>query len=330
MRSNPFNTDSYENVWLKHYGGGQKAQKFKFLNGVKFIKGKLSGQFTNIGGNYTSGLFYEINKNEFDYKNKSFFIYDVPQYLDSSQIENGDLKVIKLRQYKGFYVDIQQYKTMDEVLLKCFNSSKSRYNFKRTMKQFNEQHTVSCKMFLGQIDSDEYEELMDQFETMMKARFEGLEEENTLLPMWDFYKDLLFLLINEKKVGLFVVYSDNAPAAMSINFLYDDNLVVATRTFDIDYFKLGIGNTEIYYLIEWCIENEINILDFSKGERDYKKRWCDNEYYFERHIIYDSSSIKAKTTAKAVVGFHNFKQYLRDKKINLLVHKLKDVVSFNK
>lgn len=250
--------------------------------------------------------------------------------MDCGQIEDDDLKVIKLRQYKGFYVNVQQYTSIDEVLLKCFNSSKSRYNFKRTLKQFNEQHVVSSKMFLGTIDSIEYKDLMDQFETMMLARFEDLEAENTLLPMWDFYKDLLFPLINEGKVGLFVVYSDNIPAAMSINFLYDDNLVVATRTFDINYFRLGIGNTEIYYLIEWCIENQIKILDFSKGERDYKKRWCDNEYYFERHIIYDSNSIKAKTTAKAVEGFHNFKQYLRDKKINLIVHKIKDAISFKK
>ena len=330
MRSNPFTTVTYEDVWLKHYGGGQKAHKFKFLNGVKFIKGSLPGQYTNIGGNYTSGLFYEIDKNQSDFKKKSFFIYDVPQYLNTNQIEDENLKIIKLRQYKGFYVNIDQYKSIDEVLLKCFNSSKSRYNFKRTLKQLNENHVVTSKMYLGEINSIEYKDLMDHFETMMKARFEDLDAENTLLPMWDFYKDLLFLLINEGKVGVFVVYSDNAPAAMSINFVYDDNLVVATRTFDINYFRLGIGNTEIYYLIDWCINNDIKILDFSKGERDYKKRWCDNEYYFERHIIYDSNSIIARTTAKTAVGFHQFKQYLRDKKINLLVRKIMGAFSFNK
>ena len=71
----------------------------------------------------------------------------------------------------------------------------------------------------------------------------------------------------------------------------------------------------------------MKILDFSKGERDYKKRWCDSEYYFERHIIYDSKSMKATTTAKILEGFHDFKQYLRDKKINLIVHKVKNIFS---
>ena len=327
MRSNPFTSSEYEKIWLKHYGNGQDSYQFNFLEGIKFIKGKWSGQYVNIGGNYTSGLFYEINTEESDYKGKSFIIYDVPEYLDSSQIENKDLKVVKSNLYKGFYADIQQYKTMDEVLLNCFNSSKSRYNFNRTLKQFNEKHIVSSKMFMGEIKLDEYNDLMNHFESMMKARFENLDSENTLLPMWDFYKDLLFILINEKKVGLFVVYSDHDPAAMSINFVYDDILVVATRTFDINYFRLGIGNAEIYYLIEWCLNNKIKILDFSKGERDYKKRWCDKEYYYARHIIYDSNSIKAIFIAKTLARFHKFKQYLREKKINLMVHKIINMLS---
>ena len=328
MRFNPFNSPTYEKIWLNHYGEGKNKFKFNFLTGVSFIKGSWPNQYINIGGNYTSGLFYKIDKNILDYKNKLFVIYDVPQYLQSKQIsEDDELRLIKLKLYKGYYVNIQQYSTIEEVVSKRFNSSKSRYNFRRTLKQFNEKYDVSSKMFLGEINLLEYNKLMGQFVKMMEARFNDLDTENTLLPMWDFYQDLLFPLINESKVGLFVIYSNNIPVAMSINFVYDDNLVVATRTFDINYFRLGIGNNEIYYLIDWCIKNKINFLDFSKGERDYKKRWCDTEYYYERHIIYDTNSIKAKVCAKTIESIHNFKQYLRDKKVNLLIHKILKIFS---
>ena len=331
MRSNPFTSSTYENIWLKHYGKGQSAHKFNFLNDIKFIKGKWPGQFINIGGNYTSGLFYEIDKTKFDYKGKSFIIYDVPQYLDSHQIEEGcDLKVIKLKLYKGLSINIEQYKTIEDVVLKCFSSSKSRYNFNRSVKQIEQQHNITTKMFLGDIDRIVYDKIMSDFKRLMEIRFEDIDNDNTLLPMWGFYEDLLFPLVHERRVAIFVVYDNQVPIAISINFVYGDILVVAMRTFDVNYSRLSIGNIEIYRLIEWCITNNVTTLDYSKGERDYKRRWCDTEYYYERHIVYDSTSIKAKSIALSIAGFHNFKQYLRKKKINLLVHRIINVLTFKK
>ncbi|WP_400078944.1 GNAT family N-acetyltransferase [Winogradskyella sp. R77965] len=330
MLSNPFSSSTYVNIWLKHYGNNQKAHEFKFLDGVKFIKGNYSGQYVNIGGNYTNGLFYEINEEETDFKGKSFLLYDVPQYLQSDINFNGDLKVIKLKQYKGFYINVEQYESIDDVVLKCYSSRKSRYNFRRSLKQLEEKHNISSKMFFGDIDRNDYDTLLKDFRQMMEIRFEGINTENTLLPMWDFYEEVLFPMINESKVALFVIYDSEVPIAISINFAFEDTFVVAMRTFDIEYSRLGIGNIEIYKLVEWCLENNVKTLDFSKGESDYKKRWCDTDYVFERHIIYDSNSLKAKTIAKTVSGLHNFKQYLRDKKVNLLFHHLMGIFSSKK
>lgn len=325
MKSNPFSCSTYENIWLSHYGNNQKAHKFKFLDGVKFIKGKYPSHYVNIGGNYTSGLFYEINKNETDYKGKSFIVYDVPDFLDNDEVIKSKFKIIKLNLYKGFYVNVKQYKDISEVVAKCYSSSKSRYNFRRSLKQLNERHDITTKMFFGNIKQNEYDNLMEDFIRILKMRFDDLGIYNTLLPMWDFYKDVLFPLINEKKVALFVVYDNDQPIALSINFAYDDSLLVATRTFDVNYSRLGIGNIEIYYLIDWCISNNIKVLDFSKGERDYKKRWCDIEYNYQRHIMYDSNSLKATATVKLITGIHSFKQFLRDKKINILARKVVNV-----
>ena len=330
MLSNPFTSSTYVNIWLKHYGNNQKAQEFKFLDGVKFIERKSKSDFVNIGGNYTSGLFYKIDETEKDYKGKSFMIYDVPQYMQSDFNFEGDLNVIKLNQYKGFYINVEQYKTIDEVVAKCYSSSKSRYNFRRSLKQLEEKHNISSRMFFGEIERHIYDNLLKDFRRIMEIRFDDINTHNTLLPMWDFYEEVLFPMINERKAAIFVVYDNEVPIAISINFVYGDTFVVGMRTFDIEYSRLGIGNIEIYKLVEWCINNNVKILDFSKGESDYKKRWCDTEYAFERHIIYDSKSLKAKTTAKTVVSINNFKQFLRDKKINLLVHNIKSMFSSKK
>lgn len=323
MTTNPFSTSTYESIWLNHFGKSQQPQQFNFIEGVRFIKGNKPSQFVNIGKNFTSGMFYQINDEAIDYKGKSFIVYDVPSYLDSKQsFGSTNLKVLKLKQYKGLSIDIGQYKSIDDVVLKCFSSSKSRYNFRRSVKQLNEKHEISKKMFFGKIEKEEYTQLINDFQRILENRFDAINTHNTVLPMWDFYKEVLFPMINEKQVALFVIYDAGKPIAMSFNFVYDDNLVVALRTFDIDYSRMGLGNIEIYYLIEWCIENKIKILDFSKGESDYKERWCDTEYFYEHHLLYDSKSIKAKATVKIVAGFYNFKQYLRDKNINVLVTKL--------
>ncbi|WP_417370888.1 GNAT family N-acetyltransferase [Gelidibacter japonicus] len=324
MRSNPFTSNIYENIWLRHYGKGRNAHKFKFLEGVKFIKGKWPDQYVNIGENITSGMFYQINQSVTDYKGKCFVVYDVPQYLDSEKtIKSSDIKILKIRQYKGLYVDLVKYNTIDDVILKCYNSSKSRYNFRRAIKQLHENHDITKKMFFGNIEEEEYNSLIHDFERILESRFDAINTHNTVLPMWNFYKEVLFPLINKKLVALFVIYDAGIPIALSFSFAYGDKLVVALRTFDINYSRVGLGNIEIYYLIEWCIENKIEILDFSKGESDYKDRWCDTDYFYEHHIIYDSTSLKAKATARAMATYFNFKQYLRDKNINLMITKWK-------
>lgn len=332
MKSNPFSSSTYESIWLNHYGSGQPPQEFNCIDGVKFIKGNKPSQFVNIGKNFTSGMFYQINDNATDFKGKSFVVYDVPQYLDSDvDLDASNLKTLKLKQYKGLYIDVTQYNTIDDVVLKCYSSSKSRYNFRRSVKQLNTKHDITKKMFLGNIERAEYDLLINSFEKILETRFDAINTHNTVLPMWDFYKEVLFPMINNKEVALFVMYDAGNPIAMSFNFVYGENLVVALRTFDINYSRMGLGNIEIYYLIEWCIENDIKILDFSKGESDYKDRWCDTEYFYEHHVIYDSKSLKARAVTNTVANFYNFKQYLRDKNINSMVtkwkYKLKQLVS---
>ena len=107
----------------------------------------------------------------------------MPQYLDSENIETPDLKVQSLKHYKGFYVNVEQYKIIDDVVSKCYNSSKSIYNFRRSLMQLNENHDISFKMFLGNIERTEDDFLMTNFQRILEIRFESLGVHNTLLPM---------------------------------------------------------------------------------------------------------------------------------------------------
>ncbi|MEM9679883.1 MAG: GNAT family N-acetyltransferase [Bacteroidota bacterium] len=321
MKHNPFASEIYRDIWLKHYNNGHKGISFKFLKGVHCIKdGK---RYVNVGKNFTNGMFYAIDDNVTDYKGKTIVVYDVPKYFKTTDLSgNSPLKCIKVRQYKGLYVDVSKYKTLDELLVEKFKKSKSRYNFRSSVKKLEKNYDISQQVFFGDIEKEAYDELIQQFKRILETRFDNISTHNTVLPMWDFYKEVLFPMILEKQVALNVMYDGEIPIAMSFSFVYDDDtFVVALRTFDMNYYKEGLGNIEIYRLIEWCMNNGITTLDFSKGQSDYKERWCDVEYTYEHHIIYDSKSLKASLSAKTIANTFRLKQYLRDKKVNIMITK---------
>ncbi|RKE95294.1 GNAT family N-acetyltransferase [Ichthyenterobacterium magnum] len=329
MNSNPFTSSTFETTWSKYYDKKKKAVAFNFVNGVKFIKTPFF-LFKNIGKNFTNGITYSINNSAIDYKNKAILLYDVPDYFLLNNKNPINISIKKVRQYKGFYADLSKFKNIDDVLAAYFNSSKSRYNFRRSLKQLDEKLQISYKVYFGAISKEDYNKEMSAFKELLGKRFDEKNTFNTVLPMWDFYQELIYPLILEKKVVFNVVYNSNVPIAMSINFLNNDVLMVSIRTFDVDFNKMNIGNIEIYKLLEWSLDNGIKKLDFSKGESYYKKRWTDTAYFYYHHIVYDKKSPSAILVANGVVMYFKFKQFLRDKNVNALYTKLKYVFAKQK
>lgn len=325
MNNNPFTSSTFEHIWIEHYCKGKKVVSLDGIEDVKFTKSKFFPIYVNLGKNFTNGMTYSISESISNFKNKVAIIYDVPNFYEVDVVQSGTVKLNKVRQYEAYYGNISAIRSVDDILSTFFNSSKSKYNFKRNLKQLDEAITANYKMYFGHIEKADYDREMSVFKELLSKRFDEKNIFNTVLPMWDFYKALIYPLILEKKVVLNVIYNDQQPIALSINFLSDNFLSVAIRTFDIDYNRLNIGNIEIYKLIEWCIENQIEILDFSKGESYYKKRWTTTEYFYDYHILYDSKSIIASSIGKLLINFFKLKQYLREKNVNTWYVKLKHI-----
>jgi len=327
MVNNPFASKTYENTWLKHFNNDAKrVHEFDFIKNVRFIKHKWFPYYENIGKNLTNGMLYELDGNKDDFKGKSLIVYDVPNYILIDYDIKNSIKLKKIKQYEGCYGDISALITSEDIINNYFKSSKSKYNFKRSLRQLNEKLDASYKVYFGEISKDLYLQEMRAFKKLLSKRFDGKNTFNTVLPMWDFYEELIYPLIIKKKVALNVIYNEVQPIAMSINFIYDSSLAVAIRTFDIDYNKFNIGNIEIYKLIEWSVSNNLKTLDFSKGKGGYKERWTDTDYFYDFHILYDSRSISAVIIANYLAFYFKLKQYLRDKNVNGGYLKLKHLI----
>jgi len=187
--------------------------------------------------------------------------------------------------------------------LECFNISYSIYN--------------------EPIEKKAYQVIMDGFKGLLTKRFHALEKDNDILGAWDYYYDLIFEMLQEKRALLIVISNDDKPIGVSLSFLSDTTMFYAITSFDTDYYRFNLGHTTIIKLFNWCFDNGYTIYDFSKGEYEYKNRWTNKEYIYENHILYDSKSMIASAVAKFVKSKYALKQYLRDKNVNEKYVKLK-------
>ena len=277
-KQNPFLSDSFKSIWLKHFTSRNTSVKtFKYISDLQFVKHKKWPLYINVGETLTKGIDYSLKPDEdSDLKNDTLLIYDVPTYFNIDTPKLGSqVKLLKSRQYPGFLIETGLYKSLSEYMSANFskNSRNKNNKYKRRLEaSFN----ISYKMFFGEITKDEYDFIFEEFKLLLEKRFAEKQVSNNNLNSeeWNFYYEVAYTLILEKKASIYVIYDNNQPIGVTLSYFSEDTLFDAITVFDIDYFKFHLGSVTIMKLIEWCVENHIKILDFSKGYFEYKRRWC--------------------------------------------------------
>ncbi len=319
---NPFVSTTFTSIWLKHFHRGKPWTSFDFIPDLSFIKHSLFPLYANVGKTHTKGVSYTLS-DEQDYKKKAFLIYDVPSYFKPPSRSMNGLGINRIKQYPGFLIEIDRFIDFEDYITSTFNKS-SRYKLKKYLKRFEMCFDIKYHMYHGEITTEEYNFIFDHFKALLEKRFldKGTTNNNLDSKEWNFYKEVAYPMILEKKASLFVIYNQDKPIGVTLSYFSDTILFDAITVFDIDYAKFNLGSITVMKLIEWCIGHQIKTMDFSKGYFDYKKRWATKTYDFEYHVYYDESSLLAKTIAHMVCSFYKLKQYLRDKKLNEKMHRI--------
>ncbi len=321
---NPYLRRTFKSIWLKHFNDSEKPFAFSFVDALTFVKHKKLPVFSNTGGTNTKGVSYNLSNDIYDdYKNSVFIIFDVPAFNIENNTKNEDLSCYKIKQYPGYVCDLQKYNTLEEYLLEVI-SRKSRYKFNSYKRKLETSCDIHYKVFLDDITPEAYEDIFYHFKRLLKKRFfDKKTVNNNLNPEeWNFYKEVTLPMILKKQAGLFVVYDKDKPIAITLINLSNNTMIDVIRVFDIDYKKFRLGTVSIMKQLEWCIENNIKALDFSKGYFEYKQRWANKPYWFEYHIFYDKKSIVACLLAWLYKNFFAFKLFLRKKHVTNFIHEL--------
>ena len=326
MKHNPFTSDIFTTTWLKHFNNSGPGISFDFLEKLLFVGHKIPKLYVNCGKTHTKGINYAIdNSNIQDLKGKVLLIYDVPTYLNCQQdLDTNEIKTRKIRQYPGFLIKLENFKDLNDYINFTFKG-KSRNKLKRDKKRLENCFDISYKIYYGEVPKEEYNANFESFRKLLEKRFQnkGISNNNLNSEEWEFYYEVAYPMIQQKKACLLVVREGNRPISFMLNFLSEDKLFQFMMGFDIDYAKFNVGTTSIMKLVEWCLEKEVKILDFSKGYFDFKRRWGNLAYRFEYHVIYDQNSFYSKIMAYFIISYFQIKQFLRDKRLNEVLHRIK-------
>lgn len=276
-----------------------KLNKLNFL--TIFLENRPLNSFYSSITNVFSGQveFRNVSTTRSNPKNITI-VKDVPEYLDAQINEDSGWKIRKLKTFKGSLINLNNYKDETDYLSKTFSSSrrsKFRTNQKRLEKCFN----ISYKTYYGDIDKEEYESLFDKFLEFINRRFDQKQLINNDLVRWKVYRDIAYPLILSKEACLFVIYDGDKPISISFNPIHGKTIFGYIRGYDIDYGKFYLGFTDIIVQLQWCFENNFTTFDLLKGEYEYKSQWTDTQYYFEKHLIFNSSLLLTALRARLII-----------------------------
>ncbi|NMH88223.1 GNAT family N-acetyltransferase [Flavivirga algicola] len=277
--------------------------------------------YNKITNKISGSLIYK--NSEYEANNNLYCIYDFPGYFEGTIVKKG-WKSKSINTYKGSLILLKNYKNVEAYLKSKFSAGR-RSKFRTYQKRLETCFNIEYKAYYGNISKDEYEYLFEAFHKMTKKRFIEKKIQNYDLSRWDIYYEIAYPLINSKEAVLFVIFNNNKPISICLNFVRGNTIYGYLRTYDIDYSKFYIGFTDFIKQLDWCYNNGIEIFDLLKGSYPYKIKLIDTKYDFQKHVVYNSNSFLTTISAKAIIAktkaFYFLVKLLKKINVNVIYYK---------
>ncbi|MBD1262796.1 GNAT family N-acetyltransferase [Maribacter polysiphoniae] len=277
--------------------------------------------------NKTNGKSYINNETyEFDDLARTLHVVNyINPYYTIIIKRKTSLRALKFKQTNGFMAQLRDFTSIEQYI-SANMGSKSRTKIRGYLRKLESCFNISYKMHYGKISRKEYDFLFVIFKRFLVRRFNQRGDNHEAFSRWDFIQKTTYKMILDKTASLFVIYNEDQPIDICLNYHHQNVIDNAIRSYDIDYSKFRLGYIDIYKQLEWCFENEVEIFDLSIGDFDYKRKWCNVVYEFENHILYDETNYLKMISAHLLLTFYLLKGYLKDRNVHLFYQKIRNLL----
>lgn len=169
------------------------------------------------------------------------------------------------------YLDLKEFKNLDDVLLKC--SVKHRGDVKRQIRRLSEKNRPTIHRYASNERESALEELKRFFSAYAKEwtprgnNAYATEQEQLFL------RNIVNDMLKTQLLHFSVLYCGEDPINWHLGFLHNGRFYYYKPTYDIAWHNFSPGKIHVALLIEECIKNNIRYFDFLYGNEPYKYDW---------------------------------------------------------
>jgi len=274
-------------------------RRFSFFLDLFFKEQSFPFFIQKVKNEYLNTVLYEQQEPLVKTANFSITsVYDFPNYLSLSVAKDQlALEHLTAPLYPGYLADLRTHATADAYILHQVGKARSS-KLRRHQNRLDLCLEPTYTMYYGAIDKTEYDRLFTILKQMTALRFRQKNESNFELPYLDYYQDIMFTMVLEKRAAIYVIYDALKPITITLNFLNGKTLLHFNSCFDIDYGMFNLGHLNTIKHLRWCYDHKLYLFDMGRGDFFHKRQWINTTYTYEKYIIYHAKNPLAKLKAK--------------------------------
>lgn len=233
---------------------------------------------------------------------KSILIhYCIPSYFKNHGINYPKEYSFKSDFFRlGFGIDLSNHTSAVDYL-KSQLSSKTFKNLRQDKNRLAKKFKIILKVFYGEISEQEYNNIIKTLKQFIEERFRRNVMSHSAYSRWEKYEESVIHMVRQKECSIFVLYNNEMPIAITINYHLEPVLITSISSFDQRFHHFSLGKLMFWELIDWCTINNYHLIDLTWGEFDYKIKFSNAVYRYRTDIIYRNGSIYKRIMAYIIM-----------------------------